>query len=155
MDERQHILSKLDGLEGASEEAVAELARSFDLRQYSGIELCREGSDADRLWVLGSGHVSVIRTLSTGRPCDVARLSGTTLVGFSGLVGCPSALPHSKRMAQSRSSKSAQRMLSRCESNGSRPHPLSTSPDFCWADKWPRRIPTSSSPSTSAWPSPV
>ena len=89
MDERQHILSKLDGLEGASEETVADLARSFDLRQYSGIELCREGSDADRLWVLGSGHVSVIRTLSTGRPCDVARLSGTTLVGFSGLVGVP------------------------------------------------------------------
>lgn len=89
MDERQHILTKLDGLEGASEAAVAQLARSFDLRQYADIELCREGDEADRLWVLGSGQISVVRTLSTGRPCDVAMLSPTSLVGFSGLVGVP------------------------------------------------------------------
>ena len=75
MDERQHILTMLDGLEGTPAEVIADLARSFDLRQYTNIELCRQGDDADRLWVLGSGHVTVVRLLSTGRPCDVARIS--------------------------------------------------------------------------------
>lgn len=89
MDERHHILTQLDGLEGTSSEVIAELARAFDLRQYTNIELCRQGDEADRLWVLGSGHVSVVRTLSTGRPCDVARISAVSLVGFSGLVGVP------------------------------------------------------------------
>jgi len=89
MDERQHILTMLDGLEGTPAEVIADLARSFDLRQYTNIELCRQGDDADRLWVLGSGHVTVVRLLSTGRPCDVARISPTALVGFSGLAGVP------------------------------------------------------------------
>jgi CRP-like cAMP-binding protein len=89
MDERHHILSGLSGLEGTPSEVIAELARNFDLRQYANIELCREGDEADRLWVLGSGSVMAMRMLSTRRPCEVARLSPTILMGFSGLAGMP------------------------------------------------------------------
>ena len=87
MDERHHILTGLPGLDNVEEATLAALARCFELRSYTKVELCREGDPADRLWVLGAGQVSVSRQLSSRRPCEVAILRPTTLVGFSGLMG--------------------------------------------------------------------
>jgi len=87
MDERQHILKGLPGLDAVEDSVIDALARRFDLRNYTGIELCREGDAVDRFWVLGSGEISVVRQLSSRRPCEVAVLRPTTLVGFAGLMG--------------------------------------------------------------------
>jgi len=87
MDERQHILKGLLGLDAVEASVIDALARRFDLRSYAGIELCREGDEAERFWILGSGEISVVRQLSSRRPCEVAVLRPTTLVGFSGLMG--------------------------------------------------------------------
>ena len=87
MDERQHILRGLYGLDDVDDATISALARCFDLRTYTHVELCREGDLADRLWVLGSGQISVSRTLSSRRPYEVAVLRPTTIVGFAGLLG--------------------------------------------------------------------
>ena len=87
MDERQHILKGLPGLDAVEDSVIDALARRFDLRNYTGIELCREGDAVDRFWVLGSGEISVVRQLSSRRPSEVAVLRPTTLVGFAGLMG--------------------------------------------------------------------
>jgi len=89
MDERQHILSSLPGLEGTPVETIAALSRLFNLRQYEKLELCRQGDEADRMWVLGSGQVVVYRLLSTRKNIEIARVSAPALIGFAGTMGVP------------------------------------------------------------------
>ena len=87
MDENHRILQGLPGLEDTNPQVIGELSAMFKLHHFNGDTLCEQGQDADRLWVLGAGTVSVIRTTQTRHPCEVAKITPTTLVGFSGLVG--------------------------------------------------------------------
>ena len=87
MDEKQEILGRLPGLEDTAPEVLTALSALFELQLYQGETLCAQGQEADRLWVLGSGTLSVVRTTQTRHPCEVAQLNHTCLVGFSGLVG--------------------------------------------------------------------
>jgi len=87
MDKRLQILSTLPGLDQCDPEVLAALSHLFDLKVYNGDTLCHQGRDADQLWILGEGTLSVIRTTQSKHPCEVAQLSTTCLVGFSGLVG--------------------------------------------------------------------
>jgi CRP-like cAMP-binding protein len=87
MDDRQHILSQVPGLESIDPAVLTALSHLFDLNDYKGATLCQQGQDANQLWILGSGKLSVIRTTETRHPCEVAQLEPTCLVGFSGLVG--------------------------------------------------------------------
>ena len=87
MDDKLHILEQLPGLENIEPDVLRALSALFDLQLYQGETLCTQGKDADRLWVLGSGKLSVVRTTQARHPCEVAQLSPTCLVGFSGLVG--------------------------------------------------------------------
>ena len=121
MDERQHILRDLYGLDKVDDATTSALARCFELRTYTGVELCREGEPADRLWVLSSGHISVFRRLSSRRPCQVAILRPTTLVGFAGLVGLTerSATLHATETIEVLE-MTAQRAIEILEQDGSR-----------------------------------
>ena len=87
MSNRFDILRRVPGLETVDREVLENLSALFKLRAYRGETLCAQGDEADRLWVLGSGDISVVRTTQTRHPCEVAQLSPTCLVGFSGLVG--------------------------------------------------------------------
>ena len=87
MDDKLHILTKLPGLENIEADVLQALSALFELHLYQGETLCNQGQEADRLWVLGSGKLSVVRTTQTRHPCEVAQLDPTCLVGFSGLVG--------------------------------------------------------------------
>ena len=87
MDENHRILAGLPGLEDTNPQVVGELAALFKLHHFNGDTLCAQGQEADRLWVLGTGTISVIRTTQTRHPCEVAQITPTTLLGFSGLVG--------------------------------------------------------------------
>ena len=87
MDDKLHILTKLPGLENIEADVLQALSSLFELQLYQGETLCNQGQEADRLWVLGSGKLSVVRTTQTRHPCEVAQLDPTCLVGFSGLVG--------------------------------------------------------------------
>lgn len=87
MDEREHILHGLHGLDNAEPAVLSALSRLFDFRTYSGLDLCAQGDPADRLWVLGHGQISVTRSLAQRRPCEVAVMGPTAMIGFSGLMG--------------------------------------------------------------------
>lgn len=87
MDERQHILHGLRGLDEVEPSVMTALARLFDLRTYDNISLCTQGEEASRLWILGHGNISVTRRMASRRSCEVARLSPISMVGFSGLMG--------------------------------------------------------------------
>jgi len=89
MDERQRILQSLPGMDGIDSTVLGALSALFDLQMYRGDTLCEQNQEADRLWVLGTGNISVVRTTQSRHPCEVAKLSPTCLVGFSGLVGIP------------------------------------------------------------------
>ena len=87
MGEKQRILRTLPGLDGVDPSVLGDLSALFELQLYQGNTLCEQGQEANRLWVLGSGKLSVVRTTQSRHPCEVAQLSPTCLVGFSGLVG--------------------------------------------------------------------
>ena len=87
MDERQHILQSLRGLDAVQPSVMSALARCFDLRTYDGLTLCEQGDPANRMWILGQGTISVTRRLSNRRPCEVARIGPTAMVGFTGVMG--------------------------------------------------------------------
>ena len=87
MDEQIKILQHLPGLEDFDSKVLGALGSLFELNLYQNEALCEQGKAADRLWVLGSGVLSVVRTTETRHPCEVAKLEPTALVGFSGLVG--------------------------------------------------------------------
>ncbi len=89
MDEQVRILRNLAGLEDIDPKVLGALASLFELNLYQNEPLCEQGHDADKLWILGSGTLSVIRTTKSRHPCEVAQLKPTALVGFSGLVGIP------------------------------------------------------------------
>ena len=87
MDEQANILRNLPGLEGIDPKVIGALASLFELNLYQHESLCEQGQTTNKLWVLGSGALSVIRTTETRHPCEVAKIEPTALVGFSGLVG--------------------------------------------------------------------
>jgi CRP-like cAMP-binding protein len=83
-------LATLGGLAGIDEATLGDLLSMFERRVYDGVEICRQGDSADRLWVLTHGTVRVVRTTAERLPVEVAQLQPTTLVGFSGLIGITS-----------------------------------------------------------------
>ena len=89
MDKREQILGDVPGLEQCDPGVRAALSVLFELKVYDGDTLCHQGHEADQLWILGEGALSVIRTTETNHPCEVAQIESTSLVGFSGLVGIP------------------------------------------------------------------
>ena len=87
MDYRVEVLSDVPGLWGVPATALAELAESFQLKVYaSGSYVCREGEDADRIYILGDGEVEVLKTSPAGRQFIVANLTPGSLFGHVSLV---------------------------------------------------------------------
>ena len=80
-------LGTLSGLNDIDHSTLGEFLNLFERRVYDGVEVCRQGDSADRLWVLTHGTISVVRTTAERLPVEVAQLQPTTLVGFSGLIG--------------------------------------------------------------------
>ena len=85
MDERARILSMVPGLQGLAIESLLSLAQLFEHKALEHEILCREGEDSDRLWVLASGIIEVVKSTPRG-PFLVAQLKPTCLVGHGGVM---------------------------------------------------------------------
>ena len=85
MDERARILSMVPGLHMMPVDGLMGLARMFEHKALEHEILCREGEDADTLWVLAGGAIEVVKTTPRG-PFVVAQLSPTCLLGHSGVM---------------------------------------------------------------------
>ena len=85
MSELIAILQRLPGLTDADPHALADLAAHMKRRSYKDEVICKEGEQADRLWVLASGSAEVLKRSETGREFVVATLSPVCLFGHVGL----------------------------------------------------------------------
>ena len=85
MDERARILSMVPGLRAMPIEGLHALAQLFEHKALEHEILCREGEDSDRLWVLASGTIEVIKDTPRG-PFLVAQIGPTSLVGHGGVM---------------------------------------------------------------------
>ena len=86
MDERTRIVEELPGMGDLPRDALISLARLFDIRVYDNENLCQEGDDTDKLWILGQGQLAVIRSTERKGPFEVAQIQPTSLVGYAGLI---------------------------------------------------------------------
>jgi sulfate permease, SulP family len=81
-------LSALDFTQGLDEEELALLQSRLVARTFQpGETLCIEGEEADRLWLLTKGSVSVRMALPGGDAVRVASLAMGTVVGEMALLG--------------------------------------------------------------------
>ena len=85
MDERARILSMVSGLQSMPIEGLQSLAQMFEHKALEHEILCREGEDSDRLWVLASGVIEVVKATPRG-PFLVAEIGPTSLVGHGGVM---------------------------------------------------------------------
>lgn len=85
MDERARILSMVPGLTSMPIEGLYALAQLFEHKALEHEVLCREGEDSDRLWVLCSGTIEVIKNTPRG-PFLVAEIEPTSLIGHGGVM---------------------------------------------------------------------
>jgi CRP-like cAMP-binding protein len=85
MDERARILSMVSGLQSMPIEGLYALAQLFEHKALEHEILCREGEDSDRLWVVASGTIEVVKDTPRG-PFLVAQIGPTSLVGHGGVM---------------------------------------------------------------------
>ncbi len=85
MTDAVSILEQLPGLSGVEPKALAGIAALMKRRTYKDRLICREGEDADRLWVLAEGAAEVLKRSESGRDFVVATLQPVTLFGQVGL----------------------------------------------------------------------
>jgi CRP-like cAMP-binding protein len=85
MDERARILSMVPGLQSMPVEGLGALAQLFEHKALEHEILCREAEAADKLWVLASGSIDVIKDTPRG-PYVVAQLGPTCLLGHGGIM---------------------------------------------------------------------
>jgi len=80
-EEKAAVLAEIPGLSTASDAALLQLADSWTFVDLDDGHVCREGDDADALFVLAEGECDVIRKGPGGRRFQVARLTPGTLFG--------------------------------------------------------------------------
>ncbi len=86
MDYRAEVLSDVPGLTDVPPLALEELAREFDLRDYSDEVICSEGEAADTLYILAEGECEVIKTAPNMKKYKVAMLTPGCLFGHVGVM---------------------------------------------------------------------
>jgi len=80
-EEKAAILAEIPGLADAPDAALLQLAELWESVELDGGYVCREGEDADALFILAEGECDVIRKGPRGRRFQVARLTPGTLFG--------------------------------------------------------------------------